>query len=391
MTIQFHSILQKGINMKQKTSLFTVIKIILCSIAGILVIYSCVQSEEDSEIINTDTNTALIKSESQNKPSKEELYLEARQLLDSKQYDEALAIYDSLGAYKDSMYHAEGIRCMDYATNLAFELSYSNATLGIVGGMEMYYEYSPENYTFTSVFEVPKDGLFGILAGLGVAMGEETNYNQNELKKMAEELYYEHFAIPGYYYIKCAYEVRDHATGNYHLETFTPTEDIPDAISEFYSFHEAVDSYFGIERVKLYTWDSYDPQNIDIMTYINTEYHQAPLDTPLTLEECKELIYKLSGYFWSIDSTNPGERAVLSITEEFFDDINDIQYTYKILGAYKTNDEYIFYLIFDEAPEYLCMLYFNTSFEKELHPDLNISIPIKDGNSTTFIFDGLKL
>ena len=372
MTIQFHSILQKGINMKQKTSLFSVVKIILCSIAGILVIYSCVQSEEDSEIINTDTNTALIKSESQNKPSKEELYLEARQLLDSKQYDEALAIYDSLGAYKDSMCHAEGIRCIDYATTLANELSYSKATFGIVGGMEWHYEYSPENYTFTEVFEVPTNGLFGILAGLGVAMGEEANYQPDGMRELAEELYYKHFASQGYYYITCAYEVRDHATNNYLIETFSALENIPAAGDHLYVTPEDINRYFNIPSNKedIHTWDNYN----QYVSEISLEFRQAPLENPLDLEDCKALIEDLSKYSWT-DET--GEMSI-SINEKYISISTGESYTYKIAGCYDGLGYYNHFIIYDEAPNTLCLMYISTSYTSDTTPELYLEIPMND-------------
>ena len=101
--------------MKKKLSIFSIVKVALCFIVFVLVLYSCFQSS-DSEIIDlensiSDNNDNTVPDKS---VSQEEQYLEAEQLLSEQQYYEALSIFESLGTYKDSMYHAEGIHCMEY-------------------------------------------------------------------------------------------------------------------------------------------------------------------------------------------------------------------------------------------------------------------------------------
>lgn len=99
-------------------------------------------------------------------------------------------IFNSIVTYKDSVYHADGIRC------------WSNKRIII----------------------------------------------KAKRKKTAEELYCEHFASKEYYYINALMRLEITLRKTIYRKHSLQTKDIPYTKSDYYSFPSAVDSYFGIER-----------------------------------------------------------------------------------------------------------------------------------------------
>lgn len=151
-------------------------------------------------------------------------YDQACNLLANGDYNSALSIFESLNDYKDSKRHVDGIRCINYAKQVSRAITTQFYSLRLVG-MNVYCEYSPENYTFSVTMEVPEAGLFGILSSMGVAAGEEITWSQEGCETLAEEAYYDYFMPEGYTGIICEYNIRDIANDTYLTGTYAIRDD----------------------------------------------------------------------------------------------------------------------------------------------------------------------
>lgn len=145
---------------------------------------------------------------------------------DSGDYDAALPIFEDLKDYEDSNRHADGIRGIDIADELITKETAKYFNLTLVG-MDVSCVYYPENYTFLEVWEVPEDGLYGILTGMAsTSSGEEVSYDEAGLKRLAEGLYFDYF-FPNYPGIICVLEMRDNANNKTVQGSFSGYDDVP--------------------------------------------------------------------------------------------------------------------------------------------------------------------
>lgn len=151
-------------------------------------------------------------------------YDRACNLLANGDYNSALSIFASLDDYKDSKRHVDGIRCINYAKQVSNAITTQYYSLRLVG-INVYCEYSPEDYTFSVIWEVPNSGLFGQLSSLGVAAGEEVTWSQDGCETQAEKIYYDYFMPEGYTGIVCEYSIRDMANDTYLTGTYAIRDD----------------------------------------------------------------------------------------------------------------------------------------------------------------------
>lgn len=151
-------------------------------------------------------------------------YERACTLATNGDYDSAISAFEALGDYRDSSRRADGIRGISAANDATVSIMTQHLTLSLVG-MDIYCEYSPENYTFTEVWEFPQDGMFGMISGLGNILGEDISYDETGMQSLAEDIYFEYF-FPDHLGIICAVEVRDYANNKTVRGTFSGLDDI---------------------------------------------------------------------------------------------------------------------------------------------------------------------
>lgn len=153
-------------------------------------------------------------------------YENACSLVSSGDYEEALAIFESLENYEDSDRHADGIRAIEVANELQTKETANYFNLTLVG-MEVSCVYYPEDYTFLEVWEIPEDGLYGVLSEIAsVTSGEEVSYDEAGLKRLAEGLYFDYF-FPNYPGVICMLEMRDKANSKVVQGSFSGYDDVP--------------------------------------------------------------------------------------------------------------------------------------------------------------------
>ncbi len=157
-------------------------------------------------------------------------------------YDEALSIFKSLGDFEDSARHVEGIECIKYAEILGNQLKLPFVSLSL-GGMDVYCEYYPADYTFVQVLEIPANGLMGILSSWGASLGEDVSISPEGSQRNAEDLYFDHFYSEGYYGIICAVEVRDYANDQFIRGTFSGYDNIQPSDGEGYPSIADIQAY----------------------------------------------------------------------------------------------------------------------------------------------------
>lgn len=144
---------------------------------------------------------------------RELIYENACSLVDSGDYDSAIKILEELDGYADSDRIISAINAMPYISEIERRIISDHYDLSLVG-MNIYCEFSPSDYTFTEVWEMTSDGLYGKLSQLlsGLA-NQAVGYDAAGMSSLAEDMYFDYFYSQGITDIDCAVEVRDHANG----------------------------------------------------------------------------------------------------------------------------------------------------------------------------------
>lgn len=185
-------------------------------------------------------------------------YEQACDLVRSGDYSSAIEMLEGMDGYADSDRIISAINAMPYITEIENRIFSDHLHLSLVG-IDVYCEYSPVDFTFTEVWEMTDDGLYGQLSQyLSMAANQDVYYSTEGMSSLAEEIYFDYFYPAGIIDIDCAVEVRDSANDVAEYGCFglgsIPTENMFG-----YASYEEVEEYASmrgmvIENGELYQY-----------------------------------------------------------------------------------------------------------------------------------------
>ena len=218
---------------RRKISLILALLLLLC-----VTLTSCGHTPDSNSSIDigksqTNNNVAL---------RQEDVYSKACNLVSQGDYESALELLISLNGYADSERIISAINAIPLISVIEKEIMSSTQHLSLVG-IDVYCEYSPADYTFTKVWEMKNDGLYGKLSQV---MSEEAdqpvNYDSEGMQSVAEDMYFDYFYAHGITDINCTVEVRDYANSVRQSGTFG-LKDIPTKNASGFADYEEVAAY----------------------------------------------------------------------------------------------------------------------------------------------------
>lgn len=147
-------------------------------------------------------------------------YLRAQQFAEDGNYEAAIEILKTMPDYKNASRMVSGFECTAYANSISTRVIAQFASMSLVG-MEVSCEYSPTDYQFTMLWEIPENGIFGTLSGiLSSATGESVTYDEDGMRGIAKDIYEDYFLPEGYEGITCVVEMRDYANDVYQMGAY---------------------------------------------------------------------------------------------------------------------------------------------------------------------------
>ena len=172
----------------------------------------------------------------------EETYSKACDLANQGDYESALELFESLDGYADSKRIISAINAIPLVTEIQNEILSSTYHLSLVG-IDVYCEYSPIDYTFTKVWEMTNDGLYGELSQvMSEGANQPVSYDSEGMRSVAEDMYFDYFYSHGILDINCTVEVRDYANGVNQSGTFG-LKDIPTKSVSGFADYDEVSAY----------------------------------------------------------------------------------------------------------------------------------------------------